>query len=499
MSNIDDSISEIKAARRKLITKVAKVALVSLLIIAFAALLYFLILTFSSSFNRDSAVVDNAVELSEGIEHSSAEANENGENQALTANPAINPAERAAIQQQLSETRQRLQQARQNQALEAWRPEQLTRLDNALESAYTLYTAADYSATRNALLNIDTQLQQLNTDFETAYTSVYQQALAAFSAGEISRARLLDREALRINPRFTPALNLQPRLDVYEEVQALWLQSNAARAENNLERESELLTALLALDSAHAQGYERAQVVQFELIERAFLEALNTAVLALDNGDLDAATAALSEAVEAGGERVEVADLRARIASERAERELAQIEQQLALFQELDEWPTVAMVASNALQKYPAHTASDQALTQATAITQSQAQLQRYIERPQRLSDLAVLRNAEEAIANAVRYQSLSAKLAAAVTELNEQIEVANEPVPIILSSDNRTFVRVLGEGNVGIHSEYTFSLKPGTYQFEGRREGYRSKIITVVVEQAAAPIRVTLICDERV
>ncbi|RUO36857.1 hypothetical protein CWE13_08395 [Aliidiomarina shirensis] len=489
MSNIDDSISEVKAARLKLVKKVTKVAFVSLLIVALAALLYFLILSVTKSFNSDSDKALTEVSRTNGALEAEEPSNQ----------PPIDSAERAAIQQQLSDTRQRLQQAGANAAFNAWRPEQFTTFQQMLENAYALYTDADYAGTRAALSDLNNAISQLENEYQAAFTQAYEQAFAAFSDGEISRARLLNTEALRINPSFTPALELQPRLEAYEEVQALWLQSQTARAENNPLREIELLESLLALDPNHEQAAERAQEVSAELAERAFLNALDQALQALDSGDLDRAATAINRAAQIDGSRAEIANARARLTNARAEQELAQIEQQLALFQEIDEWATVAMVASNALQKYPSHSVSNNALTQASAIVQTQAQLQRYIDSPQRLADLAVLQNAQEAVATAQRYEQISPRLSSAIEELQQLIETANQPVTVVLTSDNRTHVRVLGEGVVGTHSEYSFSLKPGTYQFEGRREGYRSKIITVVVEQSAAPIAVTLICDERI
>ncbi|EGN75463.1 hypothetical protein A28LD_1076 [Idiomarina sp. A28L] len=485
MSNIDDSISEVKAERLRLFKKAAKVLVVSLLIVAFAALLYFLITSLTKSFGS---------EPEKKSAQTSVVKDQNQVNQA-----PVDTAERAAIQQRLSDTRQRLQRASNNTAFNEWRPEQFTLLEQALENAYALYTATDYAGARATLSEINSSLSSLESDYESAYTDTYEQALAAFSDNEISRARLLNAESLRINPSFGPALELQPRLDAYEEVQALWLQSQTAQAENNLPREIELLERLLSLDNAHQRAAERARVVRAELAERAFLNALNIALEALDSGDLDRAETAINRAAQIDSGRAEIANVRVRLATARTERELAQIEQQLALFQEIDEWATVAMVANNALQQYPSHSVSRNALTQASAIVQTQAQLQGYIDRPQRLADLTVLQNAQQAVATAERYAQMSARLSGAISELEQLIDVANQPVTVVLTSDNRTHVRVLGEGVVGTHAEYSFSLKPGTYQFEGRREGYRSKIITVVVEQSAAPIAVTLMCDERI
>ena len=44
-----------------------------------------------------------------------------------------------------------------------------------------------------------------------------------------------------------------------------------------------------------------------------------------------------------------------------------------------------------------------------------------------------------------------------------------------------------------------TIELRPGEYVFEGKREGYRSKLVEVVVQaNAGAPVEVRIVCDER-
>ena len=55
------------------------------------------------------------------------------------------------------------------------------------------------------------------------------------------------------------------------------------------------------------------------------------------------------------------------------------------------------------------------------------------------------------------------------------------------------------GVGRIGRTLEKTISLKPGLYSFEGKRTGYRSKLIEVAVKAGGgAPLEVRVVCDER-
>ena len=74
-----------------------------------------------------------------------------------------------------------------------------------------------------------------------------------------------------------------------------------------------------------------------------------------------------------------------------------------------------------------------------------------------------------------------------------------NTPVNVNVISDGKTFVSVRGVGKVGETTGKTIQLKPGTYSFEGKREGYRSKLIEVSIPLNRSDVQVTVIADERI
>ena len=51
----------------------------------------------------------------------------------------------------------------------------------------------------------------------------------------------------------------------------------------------------------------------------------------------------------------------------------------------------------------------------------------------------------------------------------------------------------------IGRTRERTIELRPGAHVFEGKREGYCSKLVEVVMQASAgAPVEVRIVCDER-
>ena len=78
-------------------------------------------------------------------------------------------------------------------------------------------------------------------------------------------------------------------------------------------------------------------------------------------------------------------------------------------------------------------------------------------------------------------------------------LQVQAQTVPVLVKSDGRTYIRVLGVGNVGEVKEKTINLAPGTYQFEASCKGYRTEIITVEISPATTAPDVQLQCKTRI
>ena len=122
-----------------------------------------------------------------------------------------------------------------------------------------------------------------------------------------------------------------------------------------------------------------------------------------------------------------------------------------------------------------------------------------YLARPRRLSSQNVAALAEAALRTTHDLHSASPSLARQADMLERLIADYATPVPVLVRSDKRTEILVRGVGRIGKTDERVVELKPGAYTFEGKRPGYRSKLIRIEVAPGQRPPEVTLICDERV
>ena len=157
------------------------------------------------------------------------------------------------------------------------------------------------------------------------------------------------------------------------------------------------------------------------------------------------------------------------------------------------------MLAEKSIQSYPQSQVLQLARTNAEKILAARQTIEQYLARPQRLADERIRANAERTISQASEISALSPSLQNSISDLESALSGSNAPLPVTVYSDNKTYIKVMGVGVVGKVDEKQISLKPGTYRFEGSREGYRSKIISVTVSANTSPLSVRLVCTEKV
>ena len=406
---------------------------------------------------------------------------------------------RKALQQLLSDTNHQVNQLAADTHLAAWQSAAVNTLVQNMQQAYRLYGQQLYSETGTLLQDIQQQSSALRQNYTQAYEAAYQTASAAFANSDLQAAQLNNSRALAVNPLYAPALQLKQRLDVASQVQELWQQERVARLENNVSKQKAVLEQIRQLDPADQRAAQSLATLNQQAQQQSFAEVLAQAVAALDQADYATARQALARARSIDSNRPELVSLQRRLDGAEKAGAAAQAEQQVQVFSEVDEWPTVKMVAENGLKLNADNPVLQQALQSANQIIQAGQRLESFIANPQRLTDANIRQRANEAISAAQPLAAQSARLAQQLAQLQSLLQVQAQTVPVLVKSDGRTYIRVLGVGNVGEVKEKTINLAPGTYQFEGSCKGYRTEIITVEISPATTAPDVQLQCKTRI
>ncbi len=231
--------------------------------------------------------------------------------------------------------------------------------------------------------------------------------------------------------------------------------------------------------------------------DQEFLRAIAEGWKALDDRKLATAKEALDRAARRKPEHGETRRLKERVAAlERAEtldRYLADAQRAGAR----DDWAASLDAYEKVRALEPAHGKALQGREIASRILNTQREIDRFLARPERLGTPAVVEAARKTLTESLLL-ALSPRLRKSAEELERVIEVRQTPVPVRVLSDNRTVIGVRGVGMIGRTEDRIVKLRPGTYVFEGKRKGYRSKLIEVTVSPGVPSEDVRVICDER-
>ena len=415
--------------------------------------------------------------------------------------PSDSPDDVAPAQAQVDALLQRLEAAlRSIPAGAVPRPEldaAAERIHLARDKALEAHRDGDSDSALRLLAGAVQEAEELVRNEEARFRLTLQAAEDAYAAENAADARMHITEALQHRPDDSEAIAWEARIAQLPELLAERRKAEDARATGRLHEERAALRRIIELDPDDAG--ERVAAVDRELREQAFARAIAQGRQAVENRVLEQAKQALAEAQRRDPEHADTQQLQTQVAAlERAlirDRHLAAAEQAAGR----DDWEAALAAFEHARAVEPTHDAAVSGSGLATRIVNAQRAVDEFLSRPGRLGSPRVADAARDALRQAVALTALSARLASSAEGLERAIEAARTPVPVQIVSDEETEIGIRGVGTVGRVRERTIELLPGEYVFEGKRRGYRSKLVDVVVQaNLDTPLEVRVVCDER-
>ena len=375
----------------------------------------------------------------------------------------------------------------------------LERIRLSRQKALEAHRGGDSESALRLLAGAAQEAEELARSEEARFRLALQAARDAYGAGNAADARMHIAQALRQRPDDPEAKAWEARIAQLPELLAERRKAEDARVAGRLREERAALRRIVELDPGDTGAGERIAAIDRELRERAFAQAIAQGRRAVENRALEPASRALAEAERLDPEHADTRDLQTQVAAlERTldrDRHLAAAEQAAGR----DDWEAALAAFEAARAIEPAHEAAVSGSGLATRIVEAQRAVDEFLSRPERLGAPRVVDAARDALRRAAALAALSPRLASSAQGLEHAIEAAQTPVPVRIVSDEETEIGIRGVGTVGRVRERTIELLPGEYVFEGKRRGYRTKLVEVVVPaNRDTPVEISVVCDER-
>ncbi|MBP6105921.1 MAG: protein kinase [Steroidobacteraceae bacterium] len=420
------------------------------------------------------------------------------------AAPAAKPVadfERLAALKRTAEERRgplpaRLQRLEQRDVA-TWGGSSYAQVRNDLAAGDAAMTGREFET---ALAHFDAMargLDQLEQRLPAVIRTRLADAQAAFAAGRGAEAQEKYAAVLKVAPDDAAARSGIARSRVLDEV--LRETAVGARAEQAGEVSAAIAAYQRALKLDPATTVARAGIARLGAREAddAYATAMAQAMAALARRDYATAQSAFERAGRIRPGTPEVADGLQQIRRATETKSLTAIVERAAAAERAEQWSQALALYGEALKVEPALRPAQEGVERAEPRAMIDAELQSFIDKPERLYSPSGGDIARNVLERAARVSTQGTRLQAQQARLSEQLRQAETPVKVALASDNATDVQIYRIGKLGLFEHRDLELLPGRYTVVGTRQGYRDVRKELNLLPGAPPSTLVVRCEE--
>jgi tetratricopeptide (TPR) repeat protein len=380
-----------------------------------------------------------------------------------------------------------------------WNFERQQQILTKKSEAVSSFSLGDYEQAliklKEADQNSRAQITKLNADFMEKISK----ARSLYEVDDYNVASLNISNALRLKPLSVEAQELKEKISRLPTVLENIQKATVARMENNLELEVKYLKEVIDSDPSRIKLSDRLGVVEEEILELHFAQLINSGLVSVDQKDLVAAQHYLKNATSIFKKRSEVELLSRKVKALATDLGVERLVKEAKSASKADNWPMAETLYQKAGKIQPNRKDLIDGYALAGKINSLSGKLAYHLQAPHRLASVNVAEIARVLVTEATTVSAKSHLLADQTIKLLELLKVYSTKVSVKVISDGVTNISVRGVGMVGLTDEKTIDLRPGKYTFEGKRIGYRSKLIQVEVPPNARNLVVEIFSDERI
>ena len=322
-------------------------------------------------------------------------------------------------------------------------------------------------------------------------------AKAAFDAGRAAEAQEKFATVLKVAPDDAAARSGSARSKVLDEV--LRETAAGARAEQAGDTRGAIAAYQRALQLDPATTAARAGIARLGARESddAYAAAMARAMAALARRDYTAAQVAFEAAGRLRPGTPEVADGLQQVRRNAETQSLTALIERAVVAERAEQWSQALALYGEALKAEPALRAAQDGVERAEPRAMIDAELQSFLDKPERLYSPSGRDIARNVLERAARVPVPGARLLGQRAQLAEQLRQAETPVKVALASDNATDVQIYRIGKLGPFEHRDLELMPGRYTVVGTRQGYRDVRKELNLLPGAPPPTLVVRCEE--
>ncbi len=363
----------------------------------------------------------------------------------------------------------------------------------------TKFSLSDYAGALSSIDELSQLAQKMIADSQQQFSESLANAKSSYETDDYENAKSDIEKALILDNTSGAATILSKKINTLSEILPLLEKIDTAKVENNHEKELSLIKDLIKRVPERKSAIMRKQVLISLVNNKNFNSYVSQSYKAIKYSDATKAKQKLNAAKNIFPTRQEITDvtlaLQALEKKQRLETYLHAAQSAMAA----DDWVIAKQQLELALQEQKNDKLIQKALFDATTIIKLKNEFNQNTSNPYRLSNKHLVSKAKKQLALAETYISVSPSLSSKANDLSHLIDKMSVKISVTVTSDNQTNILVRGVGVVGVTQLKVIQLTPGHYKFEGKRAGYKSKLMEVLIPYDKPDYQINIVCDEAI
>lgn len=304
-------------------------------------------------------------------------------------------------------------------------------------------------------------------------------------------------KAQTYKPTDRNASSLRERIDAFPQILAELEKVHVARVEGNLQAEIDAIDRVLTIDPSRRDLASRGEELKAALREEKYASFIREGLSRVEAEDISGSIKSYEQARSIYRDRKEAAFLKKKIDELQKRIDVREWLASADKHTGKDEWMKALGFYRQVLQLEPDNKTALQGEQVGVEITSLGSEIEKHINNPDRLSAQNVSGIAVVLVDRARVLKVFSPRLFSLSEELSGLLQLHERKVQVRILSDGNTSIAIRGVGRIGEVEEKIIHLKPGSYTFDGKRQGYISKLVHLKVPIGEESVEVKVICDE--
>ena len=369
---------------------------------------------------------------------------------------------------------------------------------NVLENkAMSSFSSGNYSNALGHLQALEAKTVKILAESKRIFEVNMKKAASFLAEDRYDEAKLHIEKALTVASQSPEALSLQEEIEKLQHILPLLDEVKVARAERDMQKEYNLLQQILQIAPQRKEASERLKLLGQQIKDKKFDTHISAGFAEIKNKQTQKARHHYQKAKKADPGRKELGVLLGQVSEQEKTHRVQQAVKMAEQAVSRDDWQQAKISFTEAIKDAPKNKVMIEGLKRANEVLGLQTSLSQHIKNPSRLANSSVLSEAEKTLMQAKHAASYSLGIKRQAEQLRELITNFNRLIPVTITSDDKTYILIRRVGKVGVLSNKTIELKPGNYTFEGTRDGYKSKLLQVIISHNQDNFSIHLICDE--